>query len=333
MAIFKSKKESGDALWTKCEKCESMMYKKKFKENLEVCPECGWHYRINTTKRLEHLVDDGTFQELFTDLESVDILSFKAKKSYKDKLVKAVKAAGRNDSATFGRAMIHGIPCIFGVIDPTFIMGSMGSVCGEKIARGAEKALEDGVPLVIISGSGGGARMEEGVNSLMQMAKVSAAIGRLQNAGGFYVIVQTNATMGGSMASFATLGDIILAEPMALLGFTGPRVVKQTIKKELPPGFQTSEFLLNHGFIDMVVHRIDLKAKLAEVMKFFTIKTPRELAEEDGEKVNINMETSELIAQHFKEDGETSPQQNTGETQTASQVLASFEAPEKPDDD
>jgi len=298
MGLFskKKEKEAGDALWMKCEKCESQIYIKKWKKNHNVCPECDWHYRIDTPTRIKQILDADSFQELFADLESIDILNFKAKKSYKDKLTKAVKDAGRKDSATFGIARIGGIECVFGVIDPTFIMGSMGSVCGEKIARAAEVALERKIPLIIVSGSGGGARMEEGVNSLMQMVKVSAAIGKLQDAGGLYIVVQTNATMGGSMASFATLGDVILAEPMALLGFTGPRVIKLTIKKELPPGFQTSEFLVKHGFIDEVVHRTKLRDKLVQVMKMLTVKTDREKQLEKGEDGGIEYETSELIA-------------------------------------
>ena len=239
---FKRKKETGDALWIRCSNCESQVYKQKVELNLEVCPECGWHYRINTSKRIQQLVDDGTFIEIDSNLEPIDALGFKAKKSYKEKLAKAFKETGRKDSATFGYAMIGGIPVLFGVIDALFIMGSMGSVCGEKIARAAEEARDKSVPLLIISGSGGGARMEEGVLSLMQMAKVSAAIGRLQDDGGLYIVVLTNATMGGSMASFASLGDIILAEPQALLGFTGPRGIQQTIKKEMELGEEEGEF-------------------------------------------------------------------------------------------
>ncbi|MCD4657171.1 MAG: acetyl-CoA carboxylase, carboxyltransferase subunit beta [Planctomycetes bacterium] len=296
MALFGKKKAAGDALWMKCEKCESQIYIKKWEKNQRVCPECGWHYRIDTPTRIRHILDANSFTELFSELESIDILSFRAKKSYKDKLVKAVKDSGRNDSATFGIAKISGLECVFGVIDPTFIMGSMGSVCGEKIARAAEVAREKKLPLIIISGSGGGARMEEGVNSLMQMVKVSAAIGKLQDAGGLYIVVQTNATMGGSMASFATLGDIILAEPMSLLGFTGPRVIKLTIKKELPSGFQTSEFLVKHGFIDEVVHRTKLRDKLVEIIKMLTVKTKREQKLEKGDEEGFEYETSELIA-------------------------------------
>ena len=322
MALFSKKKEAGDALWMKCEKCESQIYIKKWEKNQRVCPECGWHYRIDTPTRIRQILDAGSFKELLNNFESVDILNFRAKKSYKDKLLKAVKDSGRNDSATFGLAKIGGIECIFGVIDPTFIMGSMGSVCGEKIARAAEIALERKLPLIIISGSGGGARMEEGVNSLMQMVKVSAAIGKLQDAGGLYIVVQTNATMGGSMASFATLGDIILAEPMSLLGFTGPRVIKLTIKKELPPGFQTSEFLVKHGFIDEVVHRTKLRDKLIQLMRFITVKTERELKLEKGDEEPIEFETSELIAhrdflesQNAEEDILKSPEQVAADIQ------------------
>ncbi|MGE3854584.1 MAG: acetyl-CoA carboxylase carboxyltransferase subunit beta, partial [Planctomycetota bacterium] len=212
-------------------------------------------------------------------------LNFRAKKAYRDKLKAAVKASGIKDCAVVGEGRLHGVDVVFAVIDPNFIMGAMGSVTGEKIARGAELAREKRCPYIVISGSGGGARMEEGVLSLMQMAKTSAAIGRLQRDGGLYIVVLTNATMGGSMASFASLGDVIVAEPMALLGFTGPRVIQQTIKKEMPEGFQKSEFLLKHGFIDRIVERRELKDYLGWLVRFFTNAEPlkREGREKSGD--------------------------------------------------
>lgn len=272
MAWKFARKPETDALWMRCDNCESLIYKKVVEEKHHVCPECGWHFRLDAHQRIELLADTGTFEERFADLESLDPLDFKAKKSYRDKLKSAVKAANMNDAAVVGTCELAGNPVVMTVIDPTFIMGAMGSVTGEKIARGAELALELKRPYVLVSGSGGGARMEEGVCSLMQMAKSSAAIGRYRAAGGLYLVVLTNATMGGSMASFASLGDIILAEPMALLGFTGPRVIQQTIKKEMPEGFQRSEFLLDHGFVDQIVSRDQLKDK---VVYFVEMLSPR----------------------------------------------------------
>ncbi len=252
----------------KCEACDNLVYKKVVEEAHQVCPECGFHFRINAKQRIEYLLDPNSFSVLFDNLESIDALNFKGQKSYKDKLAKAQKNTGLREAAHFGTGSISGQRVVFGVIDASFIMGSMGSVVGEKIARGAEHARKEGIPLIIVSGSGGGARMEEGILSLFQMAKTSAAIKRLQDAGGMYFAILTNATMGGSMASWAALGDITIAEPKALLGFAGPRVIAQTVRQELPPGFQTSEFLLEHGFVDMVVHRKELRQKLISLLRY-----------------------------------------------------------------
>lgn len=258
----------------KCEACENLVYKKVVEEAHQVCPECGFHFRINAKQRIEYLLDPNSFTVLFDNLESIDALNFKGQKSYKDKLAKAQKNTGLREAAHFGVGAISGQRVVFGVIDPNFIMGSMGSVVGEKIARAAEHARKEKLPLIIISGSGGGARMEEGVLSLFQMAKTSAAIKRLQDAGGIYIAILTNATMGGSMASWAALGDITIAEPKALLGFAGPRVIAQTVRQELPPGFQTSEFLLEHGFVDMVVHRKELRQKLVSLLRYTVREMP-----------------------------------------------------------
>ncbi|KAA0212687.1 acetyl-CoA carboxylase carboxyltransferase subunit beta [bacterium] len=269
-----SKRGAPDGLWMKCEACDNLVYKKVVEDAHHVCPECGFHFRISAAKRIEYLLDDGSFVEHFSNLESVDALNFKGQKSYKDKLLKAQKNTGQREAAVFGTGAIAGQKVVFGVIDANFIMGSMGSVVGEKIARGAELARKEKLPFIVVSGSGGGARMEEGILSLFQMAKTSAAIKRLQDAGGIYIAILTNATMGGSMASWASLGDITIAEPKALLGFAGPRVIAQTVRQELPAGFQTSEFLLDHGFVDMVVARKELRQKLISLLRYTCREMP-----------------------------------------------------------
>ena len=262
------KRGAPDGLWMKCPSCEGMVYRKVVEEAHQVCPECGFHMRLSAEQRMEYLLDPDSFKPLFDNLESTDPLGFKGKKSYKEKLQKAQKATGNKEAAIVGTAFIGDKEVVFGLIDPNFIMGSMGSVVGEKIARGAEYATEHKLPLVIVSGSGGGARMEEGILSLFQMAKTSAAIKRLQDKGGVYIAILTNATMGGSMASWAALGDITIAEPQALLGFAGPRVIAQTVRQELPSGFQTSEFLVEHGFIDQVVHRKELRQRVISLLRY-----------------------------------------------------------------
>ena len=268
------KRGAPDGLWMKCPSCEGMVYRKVVEEGFHVCPECGFHMRLTAEQRMEYLLDAGTFEPLFENLESTDPLSFKGKKSYKDKLSKAQKETGHREAAIFGTAEIGGKEVVFGIIDPNFIMGSMGSVVGEKIARAAEHAHDKKLPLIIVSGSGGGARMEEGILSLFQMAKTSAAIKRLQDKGGVYIAVLTNATMGGSMASWAALGDITIAEPQALLGFAGPRVIAQTVRQELPAGFQTSEFLVEHGFLDQVVHRSEMRSRLISLLRYTCADMP-----------------------------------------------------------
>jgi len=270
----KSKDSATDSLWMKCDSCEAIVYKKVVEEKQHVCPECGFHFTISAAQRIAYTLDEGSFQEMYNNLESADPLNFKAKKSYKEKYQKAVKNTGRLDAAIVGTGQINGIPVAFCLVDANFIMGSMGSVVGEKIALAAELAHDKKLPLIIISGSGGGARMEEGLLSLFQMAKTSAAIKRLQSAGGVYVTVLTNATMGGSMASWASLGDIIVAEPQALLGFAGPRVIAQTVRQELPKGFQTSEFLLEHGFIDQICVRSELKDRLFQLLRYVVKDQP-----------------------------------------------------------
>lgn len=264
----RSKRTMPDGLWTRCDDCRNMIYRKAVEERMKTCSECGYHFPLTSQERIELVLDRGSFQELWSDLAPADPLKFVAVGTYQQKIEEAQNATGLRDAAVVGRGTIEGIPVLFGVTDWRFLMGSMGSVVGEKITRLAEEAREEKVPLIVVSGSGGGARMQEGCLSLMQMAKTSAAIARLHDARGFFLSVLTNPTMAGVLASFASLGDVILAEPKALIGFTGPRVIEQTIKQTLPPGFQRSEFLLEHGLVDMVVPRTELKARLVQLLEY-----------------------------------------------------------------
>lgn len=257
-------------LWTKCPSCQAVMFNKTLKENLLVCTKCSYHFIMGAMERLHHIADENTFVEIDANLRSEDPLKFSAVKAYTDKIKQDQKKTGLKEACVTGTAKILGRDCALGVTDSRFIMGSMGSVVGEKITRLIELALEKKLPLIIISGSGGGARMYEGALSLMQMAKTSIALARYQGAGLSFISVLTNPTMGGVMASFASLGDIIIAEPRALLGFAGPRVIEQTIRQKLPADFQTSEFLLEHGLIDMVIERGDLKNKLGLLLGYLS---------------------------------------------------------------
>ena len=263
------KKDMPSGLWTKCLDCGQIIYNKSLEENFKVCPKCNYHFVLGARERVKYLVDEGTFEEFDADLMPTDPLEFKGPKSYKDKLKQDQKDTGLNEAAIYGKAVIDGKKVILAVTDSRFIMGSMGSVLGEKMARAAEKAADMKLPLIIVSGSGGGARMYEGLFSLMQMAKTSAALGRLHNSGGLFISVLTNPTMAGIMASFASLGDITIAEPKALIGFTGPRVIEQTIHQRLPAGFQTSEFLLEHGLLDMIVNRKNMRQTLSRLIEYF----------------------------------------------------------------
>jgi acetyl-CoA carboxylase carboxyl transferase subunit beta len=257
-----------EGLWQKCDGCGSTIYRKACSQHLWVCPECDFHWYVNAHERIRQVLDDGTFEEWDAYLEPTDPLEFKDRKSYADRLVAEQKRTGLREAAVTGTGMIRARRVAFGLTDSSFIMGSMGSVVGEKLTRLIERATEQNLPLIIISGSGGGARMHEGILSLMQMAKVSAALARYDQAGGLYISVLTNPTMGGVAASFAMLGDVIFAEPKALIGFAGPRTIKATIRIELPDGFQTSEFLLEHGFVDRIVARRDLKSEIARVIDY-----------------------------------------------------------------
>jgi acetyl-CoA carboxylase carboxyl transferase subunit beta len=262
------KKEIPGDLWMKCPDCKGMIFKKEVEDRKKVCTECQYHFTITPTERLDLMVDPGSFQELWTDLGSVDALKFEGEVSYKKKLAAAEKETGQKDACVVGTAKIADREAVVGMTDSRFMMGSMGSVLGEKVTRAFELATEKKLPVVFVSGSGGGARMFEGCLSLMQMAKTSSAIARHSDSGGLFISILTNPTMGGVMASFAALGDVILAEPKALIGFAGPRVIEQTIKQELPKGFQTSEFLLAHGFIDMIVDRRKMRDEIGRLLTY-----------------------------------------------------------------
>ncbi|MFA5410906.1 MAG: acetyl-CoA carboxylase, carboxyltransferase subunit beta [Candidatus Omnitrophota bacterium] len=264
------KKEIPEGLWTKCGECSEALYNKTLEENLKVCTKCNYHFVLGSYERVNMLMDQDTFREYDKDLISCDPLDFKGPKTYKDKLAQDQAATGLKEAAVTGEGLLDNKKTVIAVTDSRFIMGSMGSAVGEKITRAIESATKNRVPLIIVSGSGGGARMYEGIYSLMQMAKTSAALSYHHRQGLPYISVLTNPTMAGVMASFAGLGDIIIAEPKALIGFTGPRVIEQTIRQKLPPGFQRSEFLLEHGLIDMIVHRKNLKATLSQLLGYLT---------------------------------------------------------------
>lgn len=264
------KREIPEGLWTKCQQCNQPIYKKSLEENLKVCPKCNYHFTMSAAERLQMVVDPETFKEFDTGLSSLDPLEFKGIKSYKQKLAEDQKITALKEAVITGMGEVFGKRAVVAITDSGFIMGSMGSVVGEKITRAIEASIEKRLPLVIISGSGGGARMYEGIFSLMQMAKTSAALNRHHEAGLLYISVLTNPTMGGVMASFAGLGDVIIAEPRALIGFAGPRVIEQTTRQKLPEGFQKSEFMMEHGLLDMIVPRKSLKETLHQLIDYLS---------------------------------------------------------------
>jgi len=259
-----------EGLWMRCDGCKATVFRKEVEKRLNVCPEpgCGHHFYVSAPQRIRQLLDEDSFEEWFTELTSLDPLGFADRKPYKDRLIEEQAKTGLKEACIVGRGYLRGRPLVCAITDSAFIMGSMGSVVGEKLTRGIEQATKMNLPLVIVSGSGGGARMHEGILSLMQMGKVCAALARYNDAGGLYISVLTNPTMGGVAASFASLGDLVFAEPRALVGFAGPRVVRETIKAELPKGFQTSEFMLAHGFIDRIVPRAELRTEIARVIDY-----------------------------------------------------------------
>ncbi|MBM3255117.1 MAG: acetyl-CoA carboxylase carboxyltransferase subunit beta [Candidatus Omnitrophica bacterium] len=264
------KKEMPDGLWVKCEGCSEVLYNKTLEENLKVCPKCEYHFLLTAEERVNTLIDKDAFLEHDSQMSSRDPLDFKGHKSYADKLTQDQEATGLKEAAVTGEGLLDNRKVIIAVTDSRFIMGSMGSVVGEKLTRAIETATKNKLPIIIVSGSGGGARMYEGMFSLMQMAKTSAALSYHHKARLPFISVLTNPTMAGVMASFAGLGDLIIAEPKALIGFTGPRVIEQTIKQKLPAGFQRSEFLLEHGLIDMIVHRKNMKSTLGELIDYLS---------------------------------------------------------------
>jgi acetyl-CoA carboxylase carboxyl transferase subunit beta len=249
--------------WDKCEQCGHIDIRDKFERNWQVCVACGHHRRINARRYIELLSDEGSFVELFGDLQSVDALAFEG---YPDRIAVALRKAGRQDAIVTGHGTLTGVPLNIGAMEFAFMGGSMGSVVGEKIARLAQRSLDEAVPLVLVSASGG-ARMQEGVLSLMQLAKTSVMIAQLKDAGVPFISICTNPTTGGVSASYAMQGDVNIAEPGAVVGFAGPRVIKQTIGQDLPEGFQTAEFLLEHGMVDLVVSRLDLAQTLARLLR------------------------------------------------------------------
>lgn len=274
MAWFKKTREQRiekkvkipEGLWVKCENCKEIVYKREIEKNFKVCPKCNYHFRISAKERLKLIVDEGSFVEISPEITSGDPLSFKDTVSYRDRIKENQKRSSLKEAIITGEAIINGYPAVVGIMDFSFLGGSMGSAVGEKMVRAAETAMGKRVPFITVASSGG-ARMQEGIFSLMQMAKVSATIGKLKEAGIPYISILSDPTFGGVTASFAMLGDIIIAEPKSLIGFAGPRVIEQTIKQQLPENFQRAEFLLEHGMIDMVVGRKDLKETLWVIIR------------------------------------------------------------------
>jgi len=257
-----------EGLWMRCPQCKATIFRKEAEARYNVCPECEYHFYLPARERIRQLLDEESFEEWFTDIRPRDPLEFNDRIPYAERLTAEQARTGMLDAAVVGRGYIRGRPVVFGVTDFHFMAGSMGSVVGEKLTRAAEEATRLLLPLIFVSGSGGGARMQEGILSLMQMAKISAALGRYDKAGGLYLAILTNPTMGGVAASFALQGDMTVAEPGALIGFAGKRTIWNTVRLELPEGFQTSEFLLRHGFIDRIVHRKDLRTEVARIIDY-----------------------------------------------------------------
>ncbi len=262
--VHKSEPNVPSGSWIKCTYCGQVIYKEDFNDNLSICHNCEKHFRMSAPDRLNLVVDEGSFKNMFSDIETVNVLDFEG---YDEKVAALKEKTAVDEGVVTGTATINGIEVAIGVMDSRFLMGSMGHVVGEKITRLTELATEQSLPLILFTASGG-ARMQEGIISLMQMAKTSAALKKHHDAGGLYITVLTDPTSGGVTASFAMLGDIILSEPGAFIGFAGPRVIRDTIKQELPEGFQKAEFLLEHGFIDSIVPRQEMKDTLEKLLKF-----------------------------------------------------------------
>jgi acetyl-CoA carboxylase carboxyl transferase subunit beta len=268
-AVELKKVQMPEGVWTKCKNCLEIIYTKEIERNLNVCPKCDYHFRISARERIDLVLDEASFAEMDANMQSVDFLDFKDSKRYRDRIKATVKKSGGGDAVICGEGTINSLPVALAVFDFSFMGGSMGSVVGEKITRVIERGLERRIPVLVFSASGG-ARMQESILSLMQMAKTSAALAKLKAAGLPFISVLTDPTTGGVTASFAMLGDINMAEPKALIGFAGPRVIEQTIRQKLPEGFQRSEYLLEHGMIDMIVPRREMKERLFQILRIFT---------------------------------------------------------------
>lgn len=267
-----NKRAVPEGLWTKCPGCSAILYRAEMERNLDVCPKCNYHNRIGARRRLETFLDPEPREEIAADLESMDPLKFKDTKKYKERIIQAQKISGEKDALVVMRGQLKGLDLVVAAFEFRFMGGSMGSVVGERFVRAVGVALERHIPLVCFSASGG-ARMQESLFSLMQMAKTSAALERLQRRGLPFISVLTDPTMGGVSASLAMLGDVNVAEPNALIGFAGPRVIEQTVREKLPEGFQRSEFLLEHGTVDMIIDRRDLRDRIADLLKIFMHKS------------------------------------------------------------
>jgi len=264
---IQKKTDVPEGVWGRCEACGEMLFSREFEEAFRVCKSCDHHHRLDARKRVKLLCDEDAFEEFLSDLVPTDPLKFKDRIPYNERIKQTQKQSGEKEAIIVGKAYIKGRGVILGVMNPNFIMASMGAVVGEKVTAAIERALEDNLPLVIVAASGG-ARMQEGMVSLMQMGKTSSALAKFDEAGGLYIAVLTDPTTAGVAASFAMLGDITIAEPKAMVGFAGPRVISNTIKTELPEGFQTAEFLMEKGFIDRIVHRQNLRSEIARMIDF-----------------------------------------------------------------
>ncbi len=267
-----SKKSIPEGLWTKCDGCGAVLYRAELERNLDVCMKCGHHHRIGARRRLDLFLDEAGREEIGAELEPVDILKFNDSKKYKDRIVQAQKKTEESDALVAMKGTLKGMPLTAAAFEFGFMGGSMGSVVGERFVRAANVSLEERIPLVCFSASGG-ARMQEALFSLMQMSKTSAVLARMSRAGIPFISVMTDPTMGGVSASLAMLGDVNVAEPKALIGFAGPRVIEQTVRETLPEGFQRSEFLLEHGAVDMIVGRLEMRDRLARLLAMLTKQT------------------------------------------------------------
>ena len=279
-----------EGLWEKCGNCKEIIYKKEIVRNHKVCPKCNYHFRISAVERLESLLDNGVYEELDPDIRPTDPLEFKDLKPYKDRLVEHQERTGMSDAVVNARGRLAGYDVFVSAMEYRFMGGSMGSVVGEKLTRACERALRERIPLIIVSCSGG-ARMQEGTLSLMQMAKISSMIAKLHEEAVPYISILTDPTTGGVTASFAMQGDLNIAEPRALIGFAGPRVIEQTIRQTLPDGFQRSEFLLEKGMLDLIVERVDMKETLARCLRFLVGEAPHQEDASDREGSRTEVRT------------------------------------------